>query len=203
MEIKVVGVHSVAAEKDSPQGEWCQRIANLERDCMKRVADPSTQIVMRFPTWGLRDCLDGFYHALTNRLNERSVYHQVIAAEKEGFDAAIIVCLFDPLLRELRTAVDIPVIGLAEASMHMANIIGAKFGVISFTNQTALDTDTIVDTYGLRQKCVGVIAMKDLHTGWLAATMESPPETVERTIEQIEESARELIKRGAEVILIG
>ena len=203
MGIKVVGVHAVAAEKDSPQGEWCQRVANLERDCMKRVADPNTQIVMRFPTWGLRDCLDGFYHSLTNRLNERSIYHQVVNAEKEGFDAAIIVCLFDPLLRQLRTAVDIPIIGLAEASMHMANIIGVKFGIISFTKQTAFDTDTMVDTYGLRQKCVGVVAMNNLHTGWIAATMESPPETVEETIEQIKEPARELIRRGAEVILIG
>ncbi len=202
MGMKIVGVHAAAVDKDSPQSEFFKQIANFERDCMKKVSDPDTQITMRFPTRGLRDGLDGFFQSITNRVNERSVLHQIIAAEKEGFDAAITVCYTDPLLREIRTVVDIPVIGLAESSMHMANIIGTKFGIISFTRQTAGDTSNMLDRYGLRQNCVGVVAMPDVHSGWLASTLDNPPETVLTTIDKIKMSARELINRGAEAILI-
>jgi hypothetical protein len=203
MGMKVVVVHSVAAEKDSPGGEWCQRMANAERECMKLVAGQGTEIVMRFPNWGLRGGLDGFFHPLTNRLNDRNVYHQIVAAEKEGFDAAITACYYDPILRELRTAVDIPVVGIAEASMHMAAILGNKFGVVSISPEGALDMDANVDRWGLRQKCVGVLSMKDTHTGWLAETLDNPPGTLERTIEEFKATSRELIKRGAEVICNG
>jgi allantoin racemase len=199
MEVRVVGVHSVAS---APQDEFGKAVANMERDCMKRVASPDTQITMRFPTWGLRG-IDGFFYSLTHRLNERITYQQIVAAEKEGFDAAIIICFYDPLLRELRTAVDIPVVGLAEASMHMANIIGDKFGIISFTNQSSSDTEKMVEAYGLSQKCVGIAPMSDVDTGWLAATMSNPPDTVEKTIEQIKKPAIELVRKGAEVILVG
>jgi Asp/Glu/hydantoin racemase len=201
MGIRILGVHAMAAEKDSPEGAFCQVAAGIERDCMKRIANSDTEIVMRFPRWGFKGGIDGFFHPLTNHLNDRTIYHQIVNAEKEGFDAAMIICLFDSLLREIRTAVDIPVIGLFESALHMAAIIGGKFGVLCLSPETTFDNTILVDAYGLRQKCVGVLPMKDTHTGWLSATMQSP-ETMERTIEYVSAPARELIKRGAEVILI-
>ena len=203
MAMRVIVVHSVAAEENSPESEWCKRMANAERDCMKLVANPDTGITMRFPRWGLRGGLDGFFHPLTNRLNDRNVYHQIVAAEKDGFDAAITACYFDPILRELRTVVDIPIVGIAEASMHLAAILGYRFGVVSISPEAALDMDLNVDRCGLRQKCVGVRAMKDTHTGWLAATLDNPPETLERTIDEFKATARELIALGADVICDG
>jgi len=141
MGMKIVTVHSIAAEPDSPEGQFCKDMGNLERDCMKAVANPDTEIVMRFPRWGLRGGLDGFFHPLTNRLNDRNTYHQIVAAEKEGFDAAITACYYDPILRELRTAVDIPVVGIAEVSMHAAAMMGARFGVVSISPEGAIDMD--------------------------------------------------------------
>lgn len=203
MGMKVVVVHSIAAEENTPAGDSVKVMVNAERDCMRVVANPDTEIVMRVPRWGMRDGLDGFFHPLTNRLNDRNVYHQIVAAEKEGFDAAITACYYDPILRELRTAVDIPVVGIAEASMHLAAILGYRFGVVSISPEGALDMDMNVDRCGLRQKCVGVISMEDTHTGWLAETLVSPPETLERTIEKFTDAARQLIARGADIICDG
>jgi Asp/Glu/hydantoin racemase len=203
MAMKVIVVHSVAAEENSPAGQWCKNMADTERDCMKLVANPDTKIVMRFPKWGLRDGLDGFFHPLTNHLNDRNVYHQIVAAEKEGFDAAITACYYDPILRDLRTAVDIPVVGIAEASMHLAAMLGYRFGVVSISPQGAVMMDQNVDICGLRQKCVGVISMKDTDTGWLADTLEHPPESLEKTISEFAAVARQLIACGADVICCG
>ena len=203
MAMRIITVHSCAAEEDSPEGEWCKNMAKIERDAMKVVAEPDTEIVMRFPRWGLRGGLDGFFHPLTNRLNDRNVYHEIVAAEKEGFDAAITACYYDPILRELRTAVDIPVVGIAEASMHMAAMMGAKFGVVTISPEGLYDMDANVDRCGLRQKCVGVRTMKETHTGWLANTLEDLPQSIERTIEEFKIAARELIALGADVICCG
>ncbi len=202
MGVRLLGVHLVAAKRGSAEATQFQRVADLERNRMKQVADPDTEIVMRFPTWGTRG-VDPFYCSLTNCLSQGMVYPQVVNAEKEGFDAVVLVCCTDPLLSQVRTAIDIPVIGLAEASLHVANMMAAKFGFISFTKQTAFDTEYMIDKYGLRQKCVGVVTMPELETGWLTETLSKPPATVEKTIAHLTVPARELIGRGAEAIVVG
>jgi allantoin racemase len=202
MGVRLVGLHLVAAEEGTAEGRLFTRVGNFERNRMKQVADPSTEIVMRFPTWGTHG-VDPFYCSLTNCLSQGMIVPQVINAEKEGFDAALLICCTDPLLSQIRTAVDIPVIGMAEAAMHMANMMGAKFGFITFTKQTAYDTEMMIDKYGLRQKCVGVATMPELEANWLPETLKKPPSTVQRTIDHITVPARELISKGAEVLVLG
>lgn len=202
MGVRLLGVHVVAAEPDTEEAAHFRRVADLERDRMKQVTDPDTEIVMRFPMRGVRG-VEPFYYSLTNCVGQGMVYPQLVNAEREGFDAAILICCTDPMLSQIRTAVDIPVIGLAEATLHMANMMGGKVGFISFTPQTAYDAENMIDKYGLRQKSVGVVTMPDLETGWLPQTLDDPPATVERTIEHLTVPARELISRGAEAIVIG
>ena len=202
MGMRIIVVHQIAFEEDSPEGQWGKNYANTERANMKLVAEPDTEIVMRFPRWGLRG-LDSFFHPLTNRLNDRIAYHQIVGAEKEGFDAAIVGCFYDPILRELRTAVDIPVIGMAEAAMHLAAVMGAKFGVVAISPEGIHDMDANIDRYGLRQKSVGVRTMKDTTSGWLASCLDDPPQSVERAIEEFKATSRELIALGADIIVPG
>lgn len=47
-----------------------------------------------------------------------------------GFDAVVVACFYDPGVRELREMLDIPVIGIGEASMHLASLLGHKFSII-------------------------------------------------------------------------
>jgi allantoin racemase len=63
------------------------------------------------------------------------VVAKVLAAEQDGIDAAIIDCMGDPGLEAARERVSIPVIGPAEASMHVACMLGHRFSVV-----TVLDT---------------------------------------------------------------
>lgn len=203
MAMRIITVHSCASEETGPRAEWNRRMANTERDNMKLVAEPDTEIVMRFPKWGLRDTLDGFFHPLTNRLNDRNVFHQIVAAEKEGFDAAITACFYDPILRELRTAVDIPVVGIAEASMHLAAQIGGRFGVVAISPEGLYDYEANIDKCGLRQRSVGVRSMRETATGWLANTLEDIPRSLEKSIEEFSATARALIALGADIIISG
>jgi Asp/Glu/hydantoin racemase len=53
-------------------------------------------------------------------------------AERQGFDAIVCATMSNPLVRELRTLVDIPVIGYGETTMHLSGLFGRRFGLLCF-----------------------------------------------------------------------
>src|SRR3954467_13743139 len=53
-------------------------------------------------------------------------------AERQGFDAIVCATMSNPLVRELRTLVDIPVIGYGETCMHLSGLFGRRFGMLCF-----------------------------------------------------------------------
>ncbi len=54
-----------------------------------------------------------------------------VNAEEDGFDAILMGCFYDPGVREVRELVKIPVVGVGEASFHMAAMLSAdKFSVL-------------------------------------------------------------------------
>ena len=53
-------------------------------------------------------------------MNNTEVFNSVVRAEREGYDAVAIGCFLDPVLQEAREIMDIPVLSLAEAGMHVA-----------------------------------------------------------------------------------
>lgn len=64
-------------------------------------------------------------------LSIRSTIRTAVKAEKDGYDALVIGCFYDPGLREARELVKMPVVGVCEASLHVASMITAgKFSVL-------------------------------------------------------------------------
>ncbi|MBO8140646.1 MAG: hydantoin racemase [Firmicutes bacterium] len=49
---------------------------------------------------------------------------------QEAFDAVVVACFYDPGLRELRETLDMPVVGVGQASLHLASLLGSRFSVI-------------------------------------------------------------------------
>jgi allantoin racemase len=54
------------------------------------------------------------------------------AAEAQGFDAFAMCTLPNPMLREVRSIVDIPVIGMGETCCHLATMFGQRFAIMLF-----------------------------------------------------------------------
>ncbi|MGA2973033.1 MAG: aspartate/glutamate racemase family protein [Candidatus Bathyarchaeia archaeon] len=61
-------------------------------------------------------------------LNDMEVMESVLQAEKEGYDAVVIGCFWNPCLREARDILDIPVAGATEFS---ASLQGTRFAEIT------------------------------------------------------------------------
>ena len=56
-------------------------------------------------------------------------------AERDGFDAYAMCTLPNPMLREVRSLIDIPAIGLGETTFQIASTLGQRFGVMLFIDR--------------------------------------------------------------------
>jgi hypothetical protein len=78
-------------------------------------------------------------------------------AEREGYDAYVIGSWTDPFLREMRSAVDIPVVSTVEASLLLARSLGRMQGlhnhVVEVTGETtATGTGLLIAFYGVGEQ---------------------------------------------------
>ncbi|MGW8538653.1 aspartate/glutamate racemase family protein [Rhodococcus qingshengii] len=84
----------------------------------------------------------------------------IIEAEREGFDAVLVGHFQDACLFEARTAVDIPVVGHGEASMHQACMLGGRVGIVSIDPVYLPWHDEQIRRYGLESRVVDVRYMR-------------------------------------------
>lgn len=70
-----------------------------------------------------------------------------------GSDAYVIACFGDPGLDAARELVDVPVIGIAEAAMHVAAIAGRRFAIVTTLGRTLGRARDLVARYGMERAC--------------------------------------------------
>jgi allantoin racemase len=80
---------------------------------------------------------------------------KVLEAEEEGCDAVVINCLGDPALNPAREIVNIPVVGPCQSAMHLANMIGDNFAIVSVLDNVRLLLEHLAAKYALRERYVG------------------------------------------------
>src|ERR1041384_4981116 len=114
-------------------------------------------------------------------------------AEKEGYDAVVPLGTLDLGVDGGKAAVDIPVIGPTEAALHIAALVGDRFGLIVYHQRQMPFLRAIVRRYGMERHVVdfGVTGF-DLPD--LAAHQE---EMVENFVNE----AKRLIGFGGQVII--
>src|SRR5262245_12730732 len=105
------------------------------RSHFARVARPGTEIVMHGMDPGTyRSNYPGedIRHAALQYLHGMQFVAAGLRAEAQGYDAFAISSLPDPALREIRSMLEIPVVGYGESAMLTACLLGRKFGVLAF-----------------------------------------------------------------------
>jgi len=117
-------------------------------------------------------------------------------AEKEGYDAVVIGCFYDPGLREARELVSIPVVFPAEATMHVAATLGHKFSIIVGRRKSIPRMESNVYVYGLERKLASFRSIE-----FTVPRMGSEPEKLEKAI--LKEAKKAVEEDGAEVIVLG
>jgi len=112
-------------------------------------------------------------------LNNAYILDGLIKSE-EGHDAAIIGCFNDPGLQEARESLSIPVIGVGEAGMLLACMLGRNFGVVTVRRDPIRSCELDEKLYPAMFELPAKIAV--------------PP---------FEEQAKKMAEDGAEVVVVG
>ncbi len=163
--------------------------ANIDAQA-RAVARPDTVIRTTQPAAGPRT-IESYYDEY---LAIPHILSELIGHESES-DAFILACWGDPGIEAAREITRKPVIGIAEASLYVANNLGAKFGVVSTLKRTQHMVEQTIKKVGLSSRCALALCT-DLP---VAATEEDR----DRTVEVLEAGSRQAIAAGAEVIVLG
>ena len=86
---------------------------------------------------------------------------EMLAEVHREYDAAIVAAFGDPGLFGARELFDIPVVGMAEASMLTACMLGRRFAIVTFARALGPWYQECVDMHGLAQRYAGIRMLDD------------------------------------------
>lgn len=115
---------------------------------------------------------------------------QLLRENQDKFDAFIVACHADPNLNLMKEITKKPVVGIAEASMKMATMLGHSFSVIAPVERTVPNKKALVTEYGLDRYLASV----------RPASIEKGNDEAERLIAA---GRRAIEEDGAEVLVLG
>jgi allantoin racemase len=125
-------------------------------------------------------------------------YHtlDLVAGTRGRYDAYVIACYGDPALAACREVSEVPVIGIAEASFHMASLVAYKWSVVTVLPRVKPLLEELVHRNGMEMRCASIRCTP--------LTVLEIEEDIERTKRMMVEEGRQAIADdGAEAILLG
>ena len=87
------------------------------------------------------------------------VLEQIKAGRRQGVSGHVIACFGDPGLLAARELAQGPVIGIAEAAMHMATLVATRFSVVTTLPRTLIIARHLLHQYGFHDHCAGLHAI--------------------------------------------
>jgi len=82
---------------------------------------------------------------------------QVFIDHEKGFDGFILACFSDPLaVYAMREITEKPVLGIAEAAIHLACLLGNKFSIVTTNDRWEPLLQDAVRKYGVESRCASV-----------------------------------------------
>ncbi|MDY0747886.1 aspartate/glutamate racemase family protein [Paucibacter sp. R3-3] len=161
--------------------------------CARAVARPGTEIVAVSPAMGPVSIESHYDEALA----VPGLLQEIAKGEREeGIDAYVIACFGDPGLKAARELARGPVIGIAEAAMHLASMIGTRFSVVTTLARTIGQAEHLAEAYGMDRFCARVRACE-----LPVLELEEPGSQARERIAA--ECRRALDEDGSDVIVLG
>lgn len=160
--------------------------------CARAVARPGTDILAVSPAMGPVSIESHYDEALA----VPGLLQEIADGERNGVDGYVIACFGDPGLKAARELARGPVIGVAEAAMHMASLVGMRFSVVTTLGRTIGQAWHLAETYGMERFCANVRACE-----LPVLELEEPGSRARERI--VAECQRALEEDGADVIVLG
>ena len=214
METKILWQYDSTFEQTGggSSGEDKELILKNMLEFAQSIARPTTKIVMDFPTQAVGQHFAG-YMRYNRALLAVEVLERVKQAEEDGFDAAFPgVCYGEFFLQDARQAVKIPVVGPAESEMVMAQLIGAKFAVVTLATEDVYARGPVyghnvvehnLRVLGWENRAIKNRPVRPFSPPLAPLLIEAYGGRPDRLIEEFEKRALECVRDGADVVICG
>lgn len=103
--------------------------------------------------------VDVLIHPYAYHLTVSRVLECVLQAEREGFDAVALGSYSEPLLREARSIVSIPVVSMAESTLLVGCSVARYSAIVTVTPEVARMTERLIEKHGLEGRVSGVYVL--------------------------------------------
>jgi Asp/Glu/hydantoin racemase len=138
-------------------------------------------------------------HAITEFRIARNLIRNAVEAERQGYAAMAITHFQDAGLMEVKSVVDIPVLGLGETTLFHACTLGRKLGLVTINPVFIPWHEEQVIRYGLQQRVVGVRAVNASVKDFIDAF--ASQDAFRKLNPLWEKECRVLLDAGADVIV--
>lgn len=148
-------------DDDAPVRIWLQSVTDLDRlpgyahqldEHAAACVRPGTTVDVHGVTPGTYPPgvppIDVLRYPAAEYLLGVQLLQHVRRAELEGYDAFAVCCFFDPIVDELRSAVDIPVVSLCESTLLMSAAAGRHFGLLGIAAANSDRLTELAQRYG-------------------------------------------------------
>ncbi|GAC1343755.1 MAG: aspartate/glutamate racemase family protein [Acetobacteraceae bacterium] len=120
---------------------------------------------------------------------------ELFAEHAGDADAAVIAAFADPGLGAARELLSIPVVGMAEAAMLTACMLGRRFAIVTFTPALEAWYQEAVDQNGLAGRCSGIHCLAEPFADVVGVARE--------TAARLVALCAEAVAAGADVCILG
>jgi len=136
-------------------------------------------------------------------INDFDVLGCMREAEKEGAEGIIDYCFFDPALWPARQLLGIPVVGGAEASMHLASYLGRKFAIVTPQAAYAPAMEDAIQQYGFASNALSHRSVRPIGKSEEDIFVSLAAGRTDELADAFVPVARTCIDDGADAIIIG
>jgi Asp/Glu/hydantoin racemase len=136
------------------------------------------------------------------RLHELQWAAAAREAERQGFDAMVLASVPSPMIRELRTLVNIPIVGYGETAFNLAGLYGRKVGMLFFNVNRHDFWLEQVRQWGVAERFAGIAPAGVSFDDVVGAHVH--PDRLQGVVDRIVASGEKLAREaGADVIVPG
>lgn len=141
---------------------------------------------------------DHIRYSYLQRRHTQQFIDAALKAQAEGFDAYFIATIPDVGFEDIRTLIDIPVIGFGQASLLVAATLGAPAGIVNFIAALRPQLRRNAQLYGLGNLLGPIVPISASFTDITAGYAKPAP-----LIDAFRAAGREAIAQGANVLIPG
>lgn len=155
------------------------------------IKEPGTELTLVKVKGGV-DSIESYYDA---SIAAPFILKEVESAGREGFDAVTIFCGTDPVLQAAKEISSVPMVGILEAAIYFACVLGRRFSLLTILPETVGSKYDKLGEMGIMERCASVIPL-----GIPALDLEKDPN---RLMQVLTEKAKIAIERdGADTIIL-